>query len=99
MRGAPPAAGALAARWARGVRVAIGLSAVLSAGLGCSDPCEAAAQICADERRVAAELGDSPRATCEAELELHAECIVEADSCAPDVVEACWASAAESAEP
>lgn len=69
------------------------LSSVLLAS-GCGDVCESAAQICADERRVAAPLGDTEPVSCEGDLERHATCLEEAESCAPDVVEACWKSAA-----
>ncbi len=72
-------------------QVVVGLLA-LALGAGCGDVCQDAAQICADEMRVAAPREDATEAVeCVEELEAHAQCIVDADSCAPDVVAACWA--------
>jgi len=83
---------ALRAGWLRVGALALALCAGVS---GCGDVCEDAAQICADERRVAAleEDGEGEAAVCETTLEKHAQCIVDADSCAPDVVADCWESA------
>jgi hypothetical protein len=63
---------------------------------GCGDVCEDAAQICADERRVAAPDDEGQAdAECIDRLERHAQCIVNEDSCHPDVVAGCWAASAE----
>ena len=63
----------------------------LGLGTGCGDVCQDAAQICADEMQVASPREDSSESVeCVEQLEAHAACIVEADSCTPAVVAACW---------
>lgn len=73
--------------------------ALLLAVAACgSNVCEDAAEICADQQEVAApapEERDGGTA-CEGAIEAHATCIAEAESCAPDVVAACWAEASGS---
>lgn len=78
---------ALAACWA-----VMGAAALLA---GCGNPCEEAAQICADEGRSVAPDEDADPAACEGAVEARAECIATAESCAPDVVDGCALSAAE----
>lgn len=68
--------------------------ALLAASAGCgADVCEDAAEICADQQEVAAPDEKRGGTECEGALEAHARCIVEAESCAPDVVAACWEEA------
>lgn len=69
------------------------VAAVLALASGCGTAvCEQAAQICADEMRVASPAEDSSEdVECVDQLAAHAECIVREDSCSPDVVAACWA--------
>lgn len=68
--------------------------ALLAALAGCGgDVCEDAAEICADQQEVAAEGDEQSGPACEGTLADHATCIVEAGSCAPDVVARCWAQA------
>lgn len=64
---------------------------VAAFAVGCGTPCEEAAQICADEGRSSAASPSTPQATCEGAVEAQAICITDAESCAPDVVEACLA--------
>ena len=70
------------------------LGGALLAVAGCGgDICEEAAEICADQQEVAAPDEREGGVACDGTLAEHAQCIVEADSCAPDVVERCWAEA------
>lgn len=67
-------------------------AALVGAATGCGDVCEDAAQLCADERQVAAPREDGPEGEgCDGAIEEHAACIVEADTCHPDAVARCWA--------
>lgn len=76
------------------------LVAAIALAAGCGDVCEQAAQICADEMRVASPSEDSSEAVeCVDQLEAHAECIVREDSCAPGVVAACWAEVGGEPQP
>lgn len=69
-------------------------AALLAAVAGCgADICEEAAEICADQQEVAAPDDRENGPECEGTIADHATCIVEADSCAPDVVARCWAEA------
>lgn len=73
--------------------------ALLAAVAGCgSNVCEDAAEICADQREVAAPDEKSGGTECEGAIEAHATCIAEAESCAPDVVAACWEEASGESE-
>ena len=77
------------------------MATILVAVAGCGgDVCEHAAEICADQQEVAApeDRDEGSGAECEGTLADHAACIVEADSCAPDVVARCWADATAGAE-
>jgi hypothetical protein len=58
----------------------------------CGTPCEEAAQICADQGRSDAVAPTVEQTACEGSVEARAICITDADSCAPDVVEACIAA-------
>jgi len=74
------------------VRIALAATAVLAGGCA-STPCELAAQLCADQGRAAAPNEGAEQADCAGVIEAQADCLVDEDSCAPDVVEACWKSA------
>ena len=84
-----------AAPAAMAVRLLFG-GALLVAAAGCgANVCEDAAEICADQREVAAPDEKSGGTSCEGTLEAHATCIARAESCAPDVVAACWEEASK----
>ena len=81
-------------RAASGTAVALVAAALLAAVAGCGgDICEQAAEICADQQEVAAPDEQESGPACEGTLAEHATCIVEENSCAPDVVARCWAEA------
>jgi hypothetical protein len=74
----------------------LALAAMALAASGCGDVCEYAAQICADEGRVATpDEGDEESVECTGKLERHATCIEEAGTCEPKVVARCWKAAGE----